>query len=121
LDEDAAVLAFRPDAGGFTADEAGVAAPGAWRLRRSTLEAVRRAAGGEGGGESDRGGGAAPDPRDPDDPPAAHGPHDPHGPHNSHVPTRRHDPTSRANRLLATFARHVVGREIPTIEWAFGD
>lgn len=121
LDEDAAVLAFRPDAGGFTSDEAGVAAPGAWRLRRSTLETVRGAARDLEAGRVDhdhQGPVPVDDPFDRDD---SSNRRDPHHPHHPPEPSTRHDPTGRANRLLATYVRHVVGREIPTIEWAFGD
>lgn len=42
---------------------------------------------------------------------AARRPHDPHHPH---------DTIDRANRLLAAYARHVAGRELPALDWAFG-
>jgi DNA repair protein RecO (recombination protein O) len=171
---EAPVLGFRPDAGGFTADPDAAGAPGTWRLRRSTFEAVRAAAAGSVAGSAAGGPGGdaesvpsaprpSPAPRDrrrPHDPPdpatspdphAAPRPHDrleprdprdPRDPHDPHEPPdpcasadppapaatsatadagARPDPVARANRLLAVYARHVVGRELPAIEWAFGD
>ncbi len=167
LEGDAPVLGFRPDAGGFTADPDAAGAPGTWRLRRSTFEAVRAAAAGSAAGNA----GSAPsaprpspapqdrpradDPQAPAtsrDPHAAPRPHDrleardPHDPQDPYDPpdprastdspapaaaaataatttdaAARPDPVERANRLLAVYARHVVGRELPAIEWAFGD
>ncbi|MHC4810982.1 MAG: DNA repair protein RecO [Planctomycetota bacterium] len=103
LDDDADVLAFRPDAGGFTTDPASIAAPGAWRLRRSTLQRLRELPE------------TAPDDR-PESP-------DPHDRHDSQDPPDRadpHDADTRACRLLASYARHLAGRDLPSIAWAFG-
>lgn len=74
-----AVLGFSPSEGGIIANSE---APGAWRLRGSTVELLARAARGE-------------------------------------LPADE-DPTQldRANRLLAAYAREILGRELPTMRWA---
>jgi len=78
----AATLAFSPRLGGVVADEEG---PDRWRVRRTTIDLLRRMAEGE----------------------LAQGP----------------DAASvdRANRLLASYCREIVGRDLPTMRWAFSD
>ncbi len=114
LDAAAEVLAFRPDAGGFTTDPASIAATGAWRLRRSTLRRLRGLQ-----DEADaRDAADAPDAADTPNtqdiqvhPAHPSDPHDPHDPREADL---------RACRLLASYARHLTGRDLPTIPWAFG-
>ncbi|MEM8781995.1 MAG: DNA repair protein RecO [Planctomycetota bacterium] len=76
---DAEAYTFDAQAGGFTADEG----PTAWRVRRATLDTLRRVAD-----------------RSPQNLPA--------------------DASRRANRLLAAYARELIGRELPTAATALG-
>lgn len=116
LDDDAPVLAFRPDAGGFTTTESATGSPGSWRLRRTTLEVLRAVERGQ-PAAAGAGAGAGADAGPREDPCDPHDPHDSHAPHD---PSLTSETLTRANRLLATYIRHLVGRELPTIEWAFG-
>ncbi len=98
---------FDPDLGGLVSDSAPGDAPspapgsqarprhGAWRVRAATIDLIRRVA-----SESANSGGRAP--------PAAHPvAHDPHS-------------VDRANRLLAAYFRHILGREPRTFPLVFG-
>lgn len=83
---DAASLVFSPRAGGLIAPSAGDdEAPSGWRVRRETIDLLRRVAEG------------------------------------SSISRPAAQTVDRANRLLASYIRDVLGEEPPTVRWAFSD
>ena len=79
LATDAATLVFSPSAGGLVGSGDG---RDRWRVRRATVELLRRVANGEMADDAD---------------PAV---------------------VERANRLLATYLREIIGAEVPSMRWA---
>lgn len=80
LPEDGSTLAFSPSAGGVVAD---TGTADRWRVRRETIDVIRRVAGQRAGPASDARG------------------------------------YERANRLLASYIREVLGHEPKAMRWAF--